>query len=308
MNDKNKTRTQLISELVELRQRVDEREEPNDVRRRVKKELNEKQTTLEKIINLNPYSMSIYDSKGHYILGNQAFMDLFGIESMPQEYSLFNDPVLKRMGLHKMMLELKKGKAIYPDNYIWYNLREFSQDLPDKDVCIRGVGFPIINKDGNVESIVIMLEDITEWKRAEDALKESEEKYRKVIENIYDIVYSSYADGKIYFISPNVLTLTGYKPEEIIGHNIIEFVHPDDREHVISDYKKTIQTGEEYPTLLRLSKKDGSYFYVEDFGKVVREGNKIVGVTGVLRDITERKQAENTLKESVYVVRTFWTH
>ena len=135
-------------------------------------------------------------------------------------------------------------------------------------------------------------------KQAEDKLKESEEKYRKVIENIHDIVYSSYADGTLYFISPNVLSIIGYKPEEIIGHNLIEFVYPDDKEHVLKDYEKTIKTGEEFPTIFRLLKKDGSYFYVEEVGKVIREGDKIVGVTGVLRDITERKQAEETLRES----------
>ncbi|MFC1561014.1 PAS domain S-box protein [Candidatus Latescibacterota bacterium] len=138
----------------------------------------------------------------------------------------------------------------------------------------------------------------TKHKQAEDKLKESEEKYRKVIENIYDIVYSSSTDGTLNFISPNVLSIIGYKPEEIIGHNPIKLVHPDDKEHVLKNYEKTIKTGEEFPTIFRLLKKDGSYFYVEEFGKVVREGDKIVGVTGVLRDITERKQAEEALLES----------
>ena len=135
-----------------------------------------------------------------------------------------------------------------------------------------------------------------ERKRFEERLKESEKKYRKIVENIYDIIYSYYADGTIDFVSPNVLSIAGYKPEEIIGHNFIEFVHPDDREHVLNDYEKTIKTGEEFPTILRLLKKDGSNFYVEEFGKVIRQGDKLIGVTGVLRDITERKKAEDKLK------------
>ena len=149
-----------------------------------------------------------------------------------------------------------------------------------------------------IQEINQLLQLFTEHKKVEDKLKENQEKYRKIVENIYDIVYSSYADGILYFVSPNVLLLTGFKPEEIIGHNILEFIHPDDREHVLSDFEKTMKTGEEFPTIFRLLKKDGSYFYVEEFGKVVSERADIVGLTGVLRDISERKNAEEALRES----------
>jgi len=135
-------------------------------------------------------------------------------------------------------------------------------------------------------------------KQAEEALRESEEKYRQIVGNVYDMVYSLYPDGTLYFISPNVLSFTGYKPEEGIGHNIVEFIHPDDREHVLADFEKTIKTGEEFPTIFRFSRKDGSYFYAEELGRVIREGGKIVGVTGIIRDITERKKMEEALWES----------
>ena len=151
---------------------------------------------------------------------------------------------------------------------------------------------------GNVVGFVSIIRDITERRRAEEALRESEEKYRKIVGNVYDMVYSLYPDGTLYFISPNVLSFTGYKPEEGIGHNIVEFIHPDDREHVLADFEKTIKTGEEFPTIFRFSRKDGSYFYAEELGRVIREGGKIVGITGVIRDITERKKMEEALRES----------
>ena len=84
-----------------------------------------------------------------------------------------------------------------------------------------------INHETFLETVVIdkhLLKELekaeTAHKRAEEKLKESEEIYCKVIENIYDIVYSSYADGTLYFVSPNVQSITGYKPEEIIGKKV----------------------------------------------------------------------------------------
>ncbi len=71
--------------------------------------------------------------------------------------------------------------------------------------------------------------------QAEETLRDREETYRNVIENVHDIVYSVRPDGTIFFVSPNVRILTGFEPEEIIGHNLLEFVHPDDRERVLGD-------------------------------------------------------------------------
>ena len=134
--------------------------------------------------------------------------------------------------------------------------------------------------------------------QAEEALRAREESYRSVIENVHDIVYSARPDGTVFFASPNVRTFTGFELEEVIGHNLLEFVHPDDRERVLGDYEKTLTTGAEFPTVFRLTKKDGSYFYVEEFGKTIREGNEVAGVTGIVRDITERQQLKEQLNQS----------
>ncbi len=164
--------------------------------------------------------------------------------------------------------------------------------------CYESHITPLYDRRGCLTGRLVTLIDITERKRTEEALRESEEKYRKIVENVHDMVYSCYPDGTLYFVSPNVLSLTGYKVEEGIGRNMMEFVHPDDKERVLSDLEKTIKTGEEFPTIFRLLKKDGSYLYVEELGKVTKEGGKPVGLTGVIRDITERKRVERALEES----------
>jgi len=133
--------------------------------------------------------------------------------------------------------------------------------------------------------------EIKKRKLVEESLRQSEEKYRSIVENIYDFIYSAKPDGTITFITPNV-SAWGYSPEEIVGHSLLEFLHPDDVEHVARDFQKTVTTGEEFPTVARLKRKDGKSLYIEEYGKVLREGEKVVRVTGSVRDITDRKKAE----------------
>lgn len=133
--------------------------------------------------------------------------------------------------------------------------------------------------------------EIKKRKLVEESLRQSEEKYRSIVENIYDFIYSAKPDGTVTFITPNV-SAWGYSPEEIVGHSLLEFLHPDDVEHVARDFQRTVTTGEEFPTVARLRTKDGKYLYIEEYGKVLREGDEVVSITGSIRDITDRKKAE----------------
>ncbi|MBM4137861.1 MAG: response regulator, partial [Nitrospira sp.] len=127
-------------------------------------------------------------------------------------------------------------------------------------------------------------------------LQHSKEKYQTIVENIFDIIYTVTSEGIITFISPNI-SLWGYSPEEIIGHNLLEFIHPDDVEHVTQDFQRTMTTGAEFPTVARLRKKDGSYIYIEEYGKVLKKGDRIIQITGSIRDITKRRKAEEKVRK-----------
>ncbi len=142
-----------------------------------------------------------------------------------------------------------------------------------------------------------VLRDITERKEAESAIQLSEAKYKSIIENTSDMIYTYALDGTVTFISPNVARY-GYTQEDIIGHNILEFVHPDDRERIRKEFEETIETGREFFTETRLLKKDGSFIYAEELRKITWIDGKPINITGNIRDITERKQAEELLRKS----------
>jgi len=155
---------------------------------------------------------------------------------------------------------------------------------------------PIV-RDGRVVAAALIATDITERKRAEEALRKSEEKYRDLVENLNDVIYEVDASGRVTYVSPVAEEFAGYSPSELLGRTFIQYVEPDDRERVLEGFEKTLR-GVLKPIEFRVSIKSGEVRWVRVASRlVVREG-RAVGMRGVLTDINERKRAEEALRES----------
>jgi len=147
-----------------------------------------------------------------------------------------------------------------------------------------------------VEANEELKREIAERKRALSALRESEGKYRTLAENMYDIVYSADQNGILTYLSPRVEEY-GIRPDDLVARSLLDAVHPDDREKLARDFERTIKKGMEFISTFRILDPDGGVHWFEDFGRIQRDRDgEITGVTGVLRDITERKNAEECLR------------
>lgn len=171
--------------------------------------------------------------------------------------------------------------------------------------------FRIIHKDGNIRwvelNVVVIswkgkgatlnfMSDITERKQAEEALRESEERYRALIEKSNDGITLIRGD-RYLFVNQKMVEIFGYdRPEEIIGQSVAMLIHPDDRDRVLDiNYRR--QKGEAVPDKyeVRGQRKNGDFFPIEASAtKTIYRGEAVSLV--YLRDITDRKQAEETLK------------
>jgi PAS domain S-box-containing protein len=155
---------------------------------------------------------------------------------------------------------------------------------------------PIL-QDGEVCYIVGSSRDITSRIKAEKDLEENKKMYQNLVENLNEIVYALDKNATITYISPNVESIGGYKPEEVIGKNFVEFVHPDDIMGRMEQFRKVF-SGIDEPSEYRFLTKKGDAIWVRTNAKpLIKDGN-VAGVMGVLTFITDLKEAERKLRET----------
>jgi len=151
------------------------------------------------------------------------------------------------------------------------------------------------DKDGRVIGLIEIAQDLTERKRAEEmaALRRSEEHFRSLIENASDIITVLNGDGTVRYQSPSVERVLGYKPEDVLGRNGFELVHPDDVQKAMKTFTDIVQNpGTALSVELRFRHKNGSWRILESIGKSHLDSSGAASIVVNSRDITERKQAE----------------
>jgi PAS domain S-box-containing protein len=157
--------------------------------------------------------------------------------------------------------------------------------------------FAILGEDGRVSGRVWSFRDVTERKYAEEALRESEEKYRFLVENSQEAILIV-QDGLFKFVNPLLCEKVGRTPEELIDKPFIGYVYQDDREFVMSRYLQRME-GENVPISydFRINSPDGGYFWIHILiAEMMWEGRPATFLT--MSDITERKHAEEALRDS----------
>jgi PAS domain S-box-containing protein len=171
-------------------------------------------------------------------------------------------------------------------------LEEQFQKKSGEKFWIEITSTPIKSK-GELKYYLANWVDITERKKAEQALKDSEEKLSALIKNSADIIQIVDSEGHITFISPSVESVLGYQPEELIGRASVELVHPDDLPIVAEGFKKALEyPNEPVHTVCRCKHKDGTWRVIEGRGINHLQNPAIKGFISNLRDITNRKRAE----------------
>jgi PAS domain S-box-containing protein len=158
--------------------------------------------------------------------------------------------------------------------------------------------YPVRNEKGFLIGIVELVTDITERRRAEEALRQSEQKYRELFENASDIIFILDFDGKILSCNAAASKTFGYEPDQILGLSIENLLDRDYLPVVRDLFQKKIgnievQNPQEYLTYT----KDGKAVWVEVNARIMKETGGQVSIHGIARNITERKMMEEALKK-----------
>ncbi|MBW2638242.1 MAG: PAS domain S-box protein, partial [Deltaproteobacteria bacterium] len=145
--------------------------------------------------------------------------------------------------------------------------------------------------------------ELVERRKTEESLRGSEEKYRNLVENMKDIFYIADEKGCISYVSPVAEAIGGYKTSEMIGRSIADFLHPEDVQPIEEQFRDII-SGKTEPAKYRLITKSGKVIWALTFAQPIFDNDTIVGVQGIITDITDIKNTEEKLTRSEEKYRT----
>ena len=229
-------------------------------------------------------------------------------------FTFFNDSMCRILGYSKKELMGMNNRQITDKENAKILFRAFNE-VYNTGKPTKGFDWQVIGKDGTKRYIEPsaslkkdssdkptgfrgIVRDITERKKAEDALRKSEELYTRLVDTIPDIIVRTDLEGKILFVNDYTLQISGYSREEIEGLNMLTFVSPEDHEYVIKNVLLMIEHGLG-PREYNLIMKDGRKIPFEIHGDVLRnEDGKPLSIVNVCRNISERKRTERILREN----------
>jgi PAS domain S-box-containing protein len=235
------------------------------------------------------------DLKGNFTDVNKAAEIITGYTKSELLKMNFKDYTHKR--IHKELFHTffniyKTGTPLH-DYLIVAVMKDKSEKHFEINLSLVRKGEEIIGYHGSSK-------DITERKIAEDMLKKSEAFLKGIIENTSDIILIVDKMGNFNYVSPSVEHVLGYRPAELIGKKIFNYIHPVDIPRAIVDYGKAIMTKQiSVPNSFRVLHKDGSERILEGLGKNQFKNPAVGGFIMNVHDVTERKQAEEQLKASI---------
>lgn len=296
MNDKDKTKEQLINELNEIRRQITELEKSRTELKRTEEALRENEERF-RIITENALAwIWEVDANGKYTYASPLVEKILGYK--PEEvlkkhfYDLFHPE--EREELKKAAFDVFLKKQSFRE-FINKNVHKNG-----KTVWLSTSGSPILDSKGNLIGYRGADIDITERKRAEEALRESEEQYRTLQSNIPVGVFRTTADpsGRLLSANPALVKMFRYEtPEEMSKMHVSDlYLNQDDRKKFIETLSSTVEISH-YE--VQFERKDGTVFWGSLSARAVEdESGKIAYFDGILEDITKKKKAEQALQES----------
>ncbi len=259
-------------------------------RARIEEELRISEEKYRVIFDSAPVGIFHYNLNGIITACNDTFVSIIGSSSKTKLIGL-NVLNLPNADVVSAIMRSLQGEKAYFEGF-------YSPITAEKSLFVKAHIEPMHLKEGNISGGIAIVEDITQQKVAEDALRDSEEKFRTLVESANDIIYTVSPQGEFTFVSPNWQNILGHELKEVIGKSLATFVHPDDVILCKSFLKKVLETekpqsGVEYRAL----HKDGKWRWHRSNGSVRKLKDNAVEYVGVAHDITALKHAESSLIE-----------
>jgi PAS domain S-box-containing protein len=256
------------------------------------------------IVNSILHSMGdgvvVTDIDGGLVLFNPAMERILGcspVDAVPRTWH-------ERFGLF-----LGDGTTPFPASEWPLTLALKGDKIDWAEICIRpspdergrwvSVNAQALKGDHDqIQGAVAVFHDITWLKRAQEALYESEHRFRSLVEGARDLIFTVSGQGIITSLNPAFEAVTQWSRTQWIGESFSALLHPDDISFCRDVVEAILERGTSLTCSMRISMKPGGYVSGEFVGAPQIENGRIVGVLGIVRDVTERRRIEDALRES----------
>ena len=245
------------------------------------------------VFRSNPLGISITEpADGTIIDANESFLHMFGytraemLRHTTLELNLWQDTKERGRTIKKLH---RHGEVTNT---------ELSFRRKTGETINALASYRLIELNGK-QYVLNMLNDITDRKQTEKALNDSEKRFNALLENGLDNISLLSADGVLLWESPAAIRTLDYEPNEFVGRNIFELLHPDDQERIRNQYRELLQQpGSRQRDTFRLRHSDGSWRWVESVATNMLNEPSVNAVVVNYHDISEQKEMEHALQKS----------
>ena len=250
-----------------------------------------------KLVETSPEAIIIVDPAGILSFASQKAYEMFGV---PAAQPAVGFPILQWVAPEEHQTIMNRLRDFF-SGQLTTHAREYRLLKQNRtQFWCEIAASPLNNAEGRVAGILMVCRDVSERKNAEDALRESEERFSRLSDAAFEGIVIS-ERGRVVDLNEQITKMLGYKRSEMIGSEVMKFVAPDSVQLVL----KNISAGNEEPYEHLAQRNDGSTLLVEARAKSLPYNGHKVRVTAI-RDITDRQRAEESLRASEQKYRTLF--
>jgi diguanylate cyclase (GGDEF)-like protein/PAS domain S-box-containing protein len=255
-------------------------------------QLKEREEQYRTLVELSPNAILLTQNK-RIVYANPPAADLFGMDHPNKLTDRQVDPFFAYLADIEEKIKLD-GKSEFTFEH------QFVKNGLMLDIEVSS---SFITYQGQ-EAVLTVIKEITERKKMERELRESEEQYRFIAENSSDMIGRLSRDGEIVYISPACRRILGFKNEELLGTNLFQKFHPEDMDSLIGEFGNPKDFSGIVTLSYRMLNKNGDYIWAETVIRSVKDkSGNLTGMMFATRDITARRTIEIQLRESNLLLR-----
>jgi PAS domain S-box-containing protein len=276
----------------QLERDIAERQQAEAALRKQEEARAKEQNMLRTLIDNLPDLIYVKDTESRYVLSNRAHAAFLGVAS-PEAvigksvFDLFPPELAEKLRADDQMVMYSGQPLVNREELVISRDTERSQwNLTTK--------VPLRDDTGKVVGLLGIARDITAHKRAEEALRESEERYRTILENITDGYFEVDLAGNFTFFNDSMCEILGYSKDEMMGMNNRQYMDEENARKVYQVFNRVYTTGESHVVFdWQIVRKDGEKRFNESSVSLIRNSKgERIGFRGIVRDITTRKKVE----------------